>query len=396
MSTHTNLISRIHVLGEAQELLNKRNFTKEDRSKFESLLQMADALATVPGTELRLRTKSFETAVTAEERAFRNYLKGGRTGLNDEDLKVLRKPEARDLTSGGAYPGSTAGFLAPVAFEATVYAMLKQIDQLFDENVVTRIETERGTPVGIPNVEDTGNAATKISENSASTETDPTTVDGLNLAKADSWRSGLIRASMELVNDSGIPFEAFLATIFAIRYARGIGADNVATLMAAATLGATATGSAGNDGGSGTGANSIGSDDLESLIDSVDHAYQVGPKTGFGMNPSTRTAIRKLKDKNGRPLKLIERAPDGTEYLYGWPIRICPAMDSIGHSKKPVVFGDLGRLIVRTVKNSLLLTRSERFAEYGQVAFLGILRANAGAQVTTGSSQVPFKYLQNA
>src|SRR5690348_3574991 len=79
--------------------------------------------------------------------AFRRYLVGGRQGLTVAERSLIETRELRDMQSGqGAYPGSGNGPFAPVTFVDQLFTMLKATDELFDENVVTRIETTRGGP----------------------------------------------------------------------------------------------------------------------------------------------------------------------------------------------------------------------------------------------------------
>jgi hypothetical protein len=66
----------------------------------------------------------------------------------------------------------------------------------------------------------------------------------------------------------------------------------VTTLLAAATLGATATGDPNTN--NATGANSIGVDDFLSLMGSVDPAYLSSPQCWWALNNNTLIALFKL------------------------------------------------------------------------------------------------------
>ena len=326
--------------------------------------------------------------------AFRSYLL---TGIASQALEDRFKAYRAMDSGAGAYPGSPSGYFTPVDFEARAWAMLKQFDELFDETVITRVESKHGGPWASPNLDDTSAASIVVPEGNQTTELDSTPVNALILGPASTWRSGQVKTSIEYLQDSGIPFDALLADCFGVRFARGIGASNVSVLMAAATRGAVASGSESNTGNdSQTGANSIGSDDLTALIGSVDPAYLANPKCAWVMNFTTLVSLLGLRNMQG---SLVLDIPyiDGSFWLLGKPIRICPSMDSVGANKKPIAFGDLSRFILRIVKDSLAVKAfPERYAEYGITAWEGYLRCNAGVQLTPASSQVPIKYLQNA
>jgi HK97 family phage major capsid protein len=299
-------------------------------------------------------------------------------------------------TGTGAYAGGN-GPLVPVGFYPQVMAMMKAADDLFNPDVVGWLETDTGNPFSLPNMDDTSSSASIVAQGVQITTQDLATLGQLSFPEAPTWRSGMIKVSIELDTDAGFSLEDLFAQSFAVRFARGIGAYNVGKLLAAATLGATAVGASGNNGTSATGGTTVGSDDLYSLMGSVDPAYVASPKCAWVMNFQTMTAIAQLKDKNGRPLHLIKQNPATNEVeLLMKPIRVCPSMANIGPNATPIAFGDLGRFIVRAVPSSMRVQRlGERFAEYLQVAYQAFLRADSNLQLTPGS-QSPVKYLQNA
>jgi HK97 family phage major capsid protein len=316
----------------------------------------------------------------------------------DDHIEAFREalrfaPEQRDMTEALATGG---GYFVPQQFHDELIAMLKAVDKLFDPNIVMFIETDSGAPLQIPFIDDTANEATIVAEGQQSLAVD-VPVGNTTLPIAPTWRSSMVKASIELIQDSGYPLEQVLQQSFAIRLARGIGAANVATLLNQATLGyGPAIGTAPNDGGSETGGTSIGSQDLEALIKSVDDAYRVSPKCRWAMNQNTLSFILKTLDKYGRPIYPRERNAAGEVILLGYPVAICPSMPAIGLSATPVVFGDLGRFLVRVAKNATRLRiHREQYVTYGQVAFEAFVRSNATLAISTGSDS-PIKYLQNA
>ena len=307
-------------------------------------------------------------------------------------LRLRAEEEHRDLQESVL---SLGGYFVPEQFYYKITAMMKQVDRLFDPEVVLFIESENGGPMPLPLIDDTGVSASIVSEGVQSTTAD-ISVGVQKLDEAPNWRSHLIKFSIELIQDSAFKIDELLATSFGIRLARGIGASFLTQLLSSAQLGITAAGSSGNTGGAETGGTSVGSDDLEGLVSSVDQAYRISPKARWLMQSSTLKTILQVKDKYGRPLFPRERNGAGESMLLGYPVAISPSMPAIGLGNKPIMFGDVGRFIVRVVKNSgRLQANNERFAEYGQVAYEMFMRTN-GALAIAGSSDSPVKYLQNA
>jgi HK97 family phage major capsid protein len=258
------------------------------------------------------------------------------------------------------------------------------------------IESDNAGPMPFPMIDDTGVVASIVAEGQQSSTAD-LTVGNTTLPIAPTWRSHLVKASVELLQDSGYPLEEVLQGSFALRMARGIGSANVATLLSLAALGATAVGASGNDGGAETGGTSVGTDDLEGLIASVDEAYLLSPKCRWLMTAATLKYILQIKDKMGRPVFYRERNVAGEVLLLGYPVAISPSMPALGLSNKPILFGDLGRFLVRVAKNATrLVINQERFIMSGQLGYELFLRSNATLALSSAASDSPVKYLQNA
>jgi HK97 family phage major capsid protein len=295
---------------------------------------------------------------------------------------------------------SLGGYFVPSEFHDSLIAMLRKLDPLFDENVVTIVNSDNGGPIQFPQIDDTQVTAVIVTENYQTGETD-VPVGNVTLPMAPTWRSKLVKASLELVQDSGYPLEDVLTYSFALRLARGIGQAFVPQLLSAAQLGATANGASANDGGAETGGTSIGSQDLESLVGSVDEAYRMSPKCRWLMRSSTLSMILKVLDKYGRPVFPRERNAAGEAMLLGFPVSISPSMPAVptiaSAGNIPVAFGDLSRFFVRVAKNaSRLRIHQEQFAIYGQVGYEMFMRTNALLAIATSASDSPVKYLELA
>jgi HK97 family phage major capsid protein len=410
-------------LTQARELREKRaklvadaqalELNSETRSKFDALMAEADVLkadidriekAEAEAAELRSAVRPPENKISetaTEDRskkhaaAFRSYLMNGPVDMPAEQRSILA--EYRDMGTGGgnALQGTGGGYFVPVGFINDVEQALKYYGPML--KVARLMPTASGQPLPYPTSNDTGNIGELVGEG-AQVTTQDVTLSNLVLG-AYKFSTKMVKVSIELLQDSAFDVEAFLKQQFAIRLGRilntkfttGTGTNEPKGIITAATLGATAVGSAGNDGTSATGANSIGSDDLISLEHSVDPLYRQGAK--FMMNDATLKSIKQLKDKQGRPLWLPGVAANAPDTILNYEYVINNDMATIATTNKTVVFGALDKYLVRQVKELSVLRLAERFADFGQVAFIGFARYD-GNLLDAGTH--PVKYLQQA
>lgn len=359
------LFEKDDLLRHAHVLITKPEFSKEDAARANALMDLAGRIGP------------------------------NGTAFNDPEMRAFEKAiRTREFRDMGEAVGADGGYFVPQAFRELLTAALKQYDRLFDQDVVTILETKTGSPIAVPVIDDTGSVATLVSEAGPIVETDPTAEQVL-LASAPTYRSGTVKASSEFLQDSAFDPLAFLSKAFAVRFGRGIGPTLVSTLLAGAKLGATATGDKNTTGA--TGATSFGYQDLLALRKSVDPAYRASGKVFWVLNDNTLTAIDGLLDKQGHPiLDADDFDANGNRLLLGYPVAICPSMPDIAASAKCVAFGATGYFVVRTVPSSTAIKPIiERWAEYGQVGFQSYLRCNAGLLAASGADS-PVKVLQNS
>jgi len=144
----------------------------------------------------------------------------------------------------------------------------------------------------LPFVDDSGNTATVVSEGGVSSTTDEPIIGGVALGVAPTYRSGLIRVSTELLQDSSVDILGLLNRSFGVRLTRAIGAACVSSLLGTggATLGQTAASSS-----------AVGIDDLLGLMGSLNPVY-LSNRTFWFMNWSTYIGLLKVKDSANRPI----------------------------------------------------------------------------------------------
>jgi HK97 family phage major capsid protein len=397
---------------EARGILSKPRISTRDQRTFDQLIGYSLLLKGQIDAETEAENdhRSKPGVNTDEYRdAFRSYLRRGWSpsntgpGISAEQRSVLTRGEHRDLgeglypAGGAAFPGTAAGFFVPASFEARVEGAMKDYGPMLA--LASNIDTVRGGPLAYPTDNDTQTAGEQLGEG-----TQVTTADiplSSTVFSAYQYSSRMVKMSMELIQDSGIDIESYLADKFGQRFGRvlnplltnGSGTGQPKGVMTGLPASVTATGSASDDGSAATGGTSIGSDDLFALVHSVDPVYR--RDGSFTMHDNTLLAIQKLKDKQGRPLKLWHPEPvNGSQgHIFGKGVWTNPDMATIAVNAVTVAFGDFSKYAVRRAGAMHIQRISERYAEYGQVGFIAWARRD-GALLDAGTH--PVKGLQQA
>lgn len=284
----------------------------------------------------------------------------------------------------GTYTG--LGFFVPTGFVNAIEQATKWFAPLLDGSVITIMDTATGQPLPFPTSNDTTQAAVIVGEAGTVVEQD-ITASQINFG-AYKFTSGLVKVSLELLQDSNFDLEAWLTQRFAERWGRGLenyltnGTGNsqpTGLLTAIAANGGPtpiiAAGSNANDASGSTGVNSIGYADLVNLEHSVDPSYRRGAKYMF--HDQTLSALKRLLDKYGRPLWAPGITAGDPDTLNGYSYVINQSMPQIGASNVTIAFGDLKKFIARRVKDLSVVKLVERYAELGQVGFISFARLDS-------------------
>ena len=308
--------------------------------------------------------------------------------LDDETRQIL-VGESRDQVEGalipqiGTYTG--LGFFVPAGFVYDVETALKYYAPLLDGKVFDVLETASGQPLPYPTNNDTTQEAQVVGEGVGVAEQD-ITAGHINLG-AWKYTTGLVRVSLELLQDSAFNLESFLADRFAIRLGRGYERDLtvgtgvnqptgiITDVLASGAVPVVAAGSSESSGGTETGANSIGYTDLVRLEHSVDPAYR--PNAKYILHDLTVSSIQRILDKFGRPLWTPGIKDNTPNTINGYEYVIDQHMPTVAASANTVLFGDLKKFLVRKVKDLTVLRLDERYADFGQVAFVGFARIDS-------------------
>jgi len=292
--------------------------------------------------------------------------------------------------------GNLGGYIVPQGFYAQVQEAMKYYNGMMLAGP-TVIDTAMGNDLPVPTANDTSIVGEVLAENTT-IATQEITFGQVTL-KAYKMSSKLILLPIELAQDSGVDVEALITKFLGIRLGRLLNQLFSTGTGSSQPKGVTLDTVLGKQGASGQIASVI-YDDLVDLKYSVDRAYRVNGK--WMMTDTTLKGVLKLKDLNDRPLildYLTTLQADEPEKILGQSLIINNDLASLGGAGSPnvgnqcILYGDFSAYWVRRVMAMLLLRLTERYADAGQIGFIGFIRQD-GRMVDAGTH--PIKYYQCA
>lgn len=302
-----------------------------------------------------------------EKRAliFDKWMRHGASELTSEERKALR-----ELRAQGVAPDEKGGYTVPDTFLAKVVEQMKAYGGI--ASVAQIISTSDGRTMEWATADGTAEVGVLLGENEEAGEED--TEFGMDSLGALKMTSKIIRVSNELLQDSAIDMEAYLARRIAERIGRGearyliqgtgAGTPKQPKGLAASVTGTTRT----------TAATKVTWKEILALKHSIDPAYRRGPKFRLAFNDSTLKLISEMEDGQGRPLWLPDIVGVAPASVLNVPYVIDQEIDDIGAGKKFMFCGDFDRFIIRRVKYMILKRLVERYAEFDQTGFLAFHR----------------------
>jgi len=299
--------------------------------------------------------------------AFHAYLSAGLGALTPEQRALARQDEQRAQAAGVNDKG---GYTVPKTFVAQVHEAMKDYGGIAGVSRV--IVTDGGNIIEWPTSDGTAEEGELLGENQAASEGDVTF--GTDNLGAHKLSSKIIRVSNELLTDTAINMEAFLAGRIASRIGRaearlvvqGTGAGTPLQpkgLAASAAVGKTTAA-----------ATTFNWKDVNALIHSIDPAYRRAPKFRLAFNDATLQALEEMEDGQNRPLWLpgVANGPPAT--ILNRQYVIDQAIPDIAAGAKFMFAGDFDQFVIRRVRYMALRRLTERYAEFDQVAFLAFHR----------------------
>lgn len=368
-----------------------RQFTGEEEGQWTGLNAELDALDVriknvIDGEQ---RAKDTEDAFAKLEGKPQERKAGQSEGQDTELRKFLRgegprayevQPTAnldfRSLTKGTATAG---GNTVPTSFYDRLIAHLVETAAIMQAGV-TVLNTASGETVQVPKTTAHSSAAI-VTEGAAISASDPT----FGQVPLGAYKYGtLIQVSRELLNDTGVDLEGYLAmqagralgNAFGAHAITGTGTGQPRGVVTDATLGVTGS----------TGV--VGAFTADNLIDlhySVIAPYRQSNACYWLMRDATVGAARKLKDTTGQYLWQPSLQAGAPDMFLGKPVLTDPNVAATALSAKSVLFGDFSQYFVR-LAGGVRFERSDDFAfNTDLVTFRALLRADASLVDLTGA-----------
>lgn len=311
-----------------------------------------------------------------KDAALRAFLRGERRSF---DLMPDGKVNFRDLTKGTATAG---GNTVPTSFYDRLVAHLIEVSGVMMSNP-TVLNTNSGENIEVPTTT-AHSSATIVPEGNAIPESDP----AFAKRTLGAYKYGvLIQVSRELLDDTGVDLEGYLAMQAGRALGNAFGAHLVTGTGSSQPTGVITSAPTGVTGGTGvTGA--FTGDNLIDLFYSVIAPYRNSSSAGWLMRDATLATARKIKGSDGQYIwqpSLQQGTPD---LLLGKPVNTDPNVAASALNAKSVAFGDFSAYFVRTV-NGIRFERSDEYAFNSDlVTFRALMRGDGLTVDQTGAIKV--------
>ncbi|WP_208883652.1 phage major capsid protein [Streptomyces sp. PBH53] len=294
----------------------------------------------------------------------------------------IPKPEGiafRDLLKGTATAG---GNTVPTTFYGKLMAHLIEVSGLMMAGP-TVLNTASGETIEVP-------VTTAHSSASLTPEANPLNESDPAFAKRTlgAYKYGvLMQASTELLSDTGVDLEGYLAMQAGRALGNAFGAHAITGTGTNQPTGLITSASTGVTGGTGV-AGAFTADNLIDLYYSVIAPYRNSASCGWLMRDATLGAVRKLKDGQNQYLWQPSIQVGAPDTLLGKPVHTDPNVAAVATSAKSVAFGDFSQYFVR-LAGGVRFERSEDYAFNSDlVTFRAIIRADGLLVDQTGAVKV--------
>lgn len=336
----------------------KRAFSEEEDQKFDDLDKQVKALDSTIEKLERARDLKLNTISTTkheelkqeelEERAFAAYIRG--------EVLEERAGEMTKTDNGAVIPKTIAN------------RIIKKVEDICP---IYRLATRyniKGT-LSIPYYAADGNNITMAYADEFKSLTS-TSGKFTNIELTGYLAGALSKVSKSLANNSQFDIVSFVVTAMSESISRFIEAELLHGTTAkvdglkGVTLSTTAAA-----------ANKVTMDELIMLKDTVKDAFQA--KGIFIMNSATRTALRLLKDTNGRYLMQDDVTSEFGTTLLGKPVYVSDQMDDMAAGKTAIYYGDFSGLAVKLSEDASVQVLQERYADEHAIGVIAWMEFDA-------------------
>lgn len=352
---------------------NKEKKFNDNATKFERRSAM-EKVSKIGYSAVSDEERSIYDTEMRDTAVFEKYIRGGIDGVNADERKVLAQYKEKRAQST---TNTAGGYTIPEGFAGRIVEYMAYISDLL--NWANIIRTDTGNVIPFTINDDTGNTGELIGENSDLSSSSADLVFDVYNLSAYKFSSKMIKVSSELLQDNGVNLTDYLAKKLAERVAR-----------VSNTYFTTGTGSSQPQGYLASAAASRGAvtaststftlAEMAKFQDSIDPAYRNSPKTAWAMHSNLLSEIKQLamaSDKFGSVWTPSFR--DGEpDRILGKPYFLNQAMSSISATgDKIFAYGDWSKFNIRIVNDFTLRRLDERYAEFDQVAFFGLMRGDS-------------------
>lgn len=407
---------RLNVWEQAKALADRaadenRAFSAEEQGQWDALNEELDTLDTRIKSALDAQERAKEADAVFERLSGRTTStkgaakRGGTTSTDDsadnvdQELRAFLRgegPRSIEIKPSGPLNLRTlsklttgaGGNLVPTGFYDRLMAHLIEVSAILQAGA-TVLNTDSGESIQVPKTT-SHSTALLTAEAGTITASDP----AFSQASLAAYKYGhLIQVSRELITDSGVDLEGYLAMESGRALGNALGADLVTGsgsskptgILNNTTLGVTGpTGVSGGLGATSASANQ-GADLLFDLFYSVIAPYRASSSCAWIVRDATMAVLRKLKDTTGQYIfqpSLVAGTPDT---LVGKPIYVDPFVPAIATGAKSIVFGDISQYFVR-LAGGVRFERSDEYAfNTDLVTFRALIRGDGILVDQTGA-----------
>lgn len=342
------------LLDEMQAIADKavaetRAFTEQESADYDAKKKEAEELEKTISRcqEQRSKTESVptksETKEESEKRAFEQYLRTGNIETRTETTMNV----------------SDNGAVIPASIANKIIDKVVEICPIY--NLADRYNV--GGTLSIPYY-DESTQAIEVAYATEFTDLGSTSGKFISIELKGYLAGALSKISKSLINNSAFDIVGYVVNKVAQAFAKWIekelliGSPEKITGLSNATQIVTAAA-----------ATAITADELIDLQESVPDAYQAGAI--WIMSKSTRTAIRKLKDKDGNYILNKDATAQWGYTLLGKPVYVSDNMPAMKSGSKAIYYGDMSGLAVKVSENVSIEILREKFATQHAIGVVG-------------------------
>lgn len=351
------------MLAKLDEGEETRAFTDEELAEFNKEKAQVESLtATINAIQEQRSAESFKPVggsddsakedAEAETRSFEQFLRSGGTAK-------------MELRSAVNWTTAANGAVLPTTIANKIIDKVKEISPLF--SLATHYNI--GGTLTIPYYDESTNAIT-VAYAEEFSELESSAGQFKSISLSHYLVGALSKISKSLINNSNFPIVDYVVGKIAEKFALWIDkelikgtSDKISGLSGITQKVTTAASTV------------ITADELIDVQDMVPDVFQ--PNCVWIMSKNARSAIRKLKDGEGNYLLNKDATTKWGYTLFGRPVYISDAVDSIAAGETPVYYGDFSGLAIKTSEGFSLELLMEKYATQHAIGAVGWMELDA-------------------